>query len=583
MITSAKSFLKKLSLIVAIANCMLSFANLAHAQGDYASKYTNAKSLFRDGKYNLAMESFKALIPYDKNNPYAEYASFYYALSAYHQGYYAVAKDMLNQIRKLYPNWDKLPEVNFWLGKIHFNNRDYFQGMKVFESLQDKKFDADIESVKIKSLTTVSDIETLKMMHEEYPKDAVIARYLAIALTKSVANPDDKKMLEDLVDKFRLKRADFIPEAPKTVFKERYAVSLMLPFMVSTLEPTPGRKRNQLVLDFYEGAKLAVDTLAKQKIDISLRAYDTERNLEKIKRILATEELKNTDLILGPIFPEENKIVQDFSVTQKINVFHPFSNNTELIGLNPHAFLFQPSAEVLGKKSADYMADHARGKKTMVFYGTGKKDSVLAANYTQQARERGLRLLSAVRISNKETKKISDILATATEYDEFKYPSQFTLRKDSVHGIFVASDDPLIYTKVVGAVEMRGDSVLVIGSENWLDDNAIDLEKYQTLKIALASPNYWDVKRPHYKAFEKKFLRTHGRVATNVARMGYELMLFVGNQLKTNGVYFQEGLSQSGILPGYLGQGFDYRATRDNQVVPFSTFKKGEITLIEKR
>jgi hypothetical protein len=551
---------------------------------DHSRQYASAKSFFSDRKYNLAMESFKTLIPYDKNNPYSEYASFYYAMAAYHQGYNAVAKDMFNQIRKLYPNWDRIPEVNFWLGKIHFDNRDYFQGLKIYESIQDKKFEKDIESVKNTSLATVTDVETLKMMHEEYPKDVTIARHLAIALAKSVADEEDKKQLEELIGKFKLKRTDFIPEAPKTVHKDKYAVSLMLPFMVNTLEPTAGRKRNQIVLDFYEGVKLAVDTLAKQKINISLRAYDTERNLDKIKRILETEELKHTDLILGPLFPEENKLVQDFSLAQKINVFHPFSNNTELIGLNPLAFLFQPSAEILGKKSADFVADRVKkGKRTMIFYGTGKKDSVLAANYAQQATEKGLVVLSSEKISNKETRKISDILSTPTEFDEFKYPSQFTLKKDSINSIFVASDDPLIYTKVVGAVEMRGDSVLVLGSEGWLDDNAIDLEKYQTLSIVLSAPNYWDVKKSQYKAFDKKFLKEHGRIASNVARMGYELMMFLGHQLKTNGVYFQDGLVQAGVLPGYLGEGFDYRFSRDNQVIPFTTFKRGELILIEKR
>jgi tetratricopeptide (TPR) repeat protein len=583
MIEQAKLSLKKFSLIVVFVNCLLSVVNDSFGQVDYNRQYTSAKSLFSDKKYNLAMEGFKPLISYDQKNPYSEYASFYYAVAAYHQGYLAVAKDMFNQIRKLYPTWDKLPEVNFWLGKIHFANRDYFQGLKTFESIQDKKYEKDIETVKINSIASIADVETLKMMHEEYSKDPIIAKYLAINLSKSVSDPEDKKQLEELIEKFKLKRTDFIPEAPKTVHKEKYAVSLLLPFMMSTLEPTPGRKRNQIVLDFYEGAKLAVDTLAKQKINISLRAYDTERSLERLKRILDTEELKHTDLILGPLFPEENKMVQDFSVSRKINVFHPFSNNTELIGLNPHAFLFQPSAEVIGKKSADYMADHARGKKTMVFYGPGKKDSVLAANYAQEATQKGMRLLSSVKINNKETKKISDILSTPTEFDEFKYPSQFTLKKDSVHSIFVASDDPLIYTKIVGAVEMRGDSVLVLGSESWLDDNAIDLEKYQTLRIALSAPNHWDVKKAQYKAFDKKFLRAHGRVASNVARMGYELMMFVGHQLKMNGVYFQEGLAQAGVLPGYLGEGFDYRFSRDNQVIPFTTFKRGELTLIEKR
>ncbi len=65
-----------------------------HAQVDYNKQFTNGKQLFREGKYNLAMETLKPLLAYDARNPYGEYASFYYAIAAYHQGYKAVAKEI---------------------------------------------------------------------------------------------------------------------------------------------------------------------------------------------------------------------------------------------------------------------------------------------------------------------------------------------------------------------------------------------------------------------------------------------------------------------------------------------------------
>jgi tetratricopeptide (TPR) repeat protein len=558
-------------------------SNSIFSQIDYNKQFFNAKQLFREGKYNLAMESFKPLIPYDQNNQFSEYSAFYYALSAYRQGYKAVAKDMLNQIKTLHPKWDKLDEVNFWLGKIHFDNRDYFQGLKVFSSIADKKFEKDIEAAKSTHLITITDVETLKMMHEEYPKDEIVVKALANALAKNISNESDKKHLESLIDKFHLKREEYFPEAPKTFHKEKYSVSVLLPFMVNTLEPTPGKKRNQIVLDFYEGMELAIDTLSKQGVNISLRAYDTERSIEKIKKVLQTEELKNTDLIVGPFFPEENKIVQDFSTVNKINTVHPFSNSSETIGLNAHAYLFQPSSETLGRKAAEYLADRVKRKNCLVIYGTNKKDSVMMASFMQKAAEKGLNVVAAQKFSSKEAGKVLALLATPTEYDEFKYPSQFTLKKDSIGSIYVATDEALIYTKVVSGIETRGDSIQVIGSENWLDDHAIDLEKYEALRLVLTAPNYAAVTRPHYQAFLNKFILTHGRTPSTTARMGYEFMLFFGNQLKTNGVYFQDGLSKSEFIPGYLTEGFNYQFGRDNQTVPFVTFRNGLITLIEKR
>lgn len=553
------------------------------AQTDYNRQYASAKALFSEGKYALAMESFKSLITYDQDNPYPEYASFYYALAAYKQGYRSVAKDMLMQIRKLYPEWDKTNEVNFWLGKIHFENGDYFQALRMFGQITDKRFREDIQIVKAQHLSTVSDIETLNMMLEDYPDDRLVAERLATLLASQTNDAENRERLEGLIRQFNLERSRFIPEAPKTIYKDQYSVSLLLPFMVSTLEPTPGRKRNQLVLDFYDGIRLALDTLQKQGVNISLRAYDTERNTGKLGQLLETRELQNTDLIIGPLFPEEIRIVQDFSLKYQVNVVNPFSSNTENIGMNPHAFLFQPSSETLGRKSAEFLASRSRKKNCMVFYGSTPRDSVMAANFLATAPKHGLTIIDSVKVSNQDAHKIIEILASPTEFDEFNYPIEFSLKKDSLSSIFVASDDPLIYSNVVSAVETRGDSILVLGSENWLDDKAIDLEQYQNLGIVLAAPNFSSLNDPDYKAFRRAFINKHGRVPNHFAKTGYEMMLFFGNQLKTNGVYFQEGLSKAGIVPGYLYEGFDYRYTRDNNLIPFIRFKRGELVVIEKR
>lgn len=554
--------------------------NLSAQVVDYKQFYFSGKNFFREGKYNLAMENFKKAIPYDQTNPFSEYASFYYAISAYNQGYMAVSRDMLNQLKSLYPKWDKMDDVNFWLGKIHLETKDYFQGLKLVNAIADKKFQPDITALKQRMVKEVLDAETLRMMSEEYPKDETIAYALAKNLAKNPADPADRALLESVISKFNFKRTDFIVDAPQTFFKEVYSISVLFPFLVNTLDPTPFKKKNQLVLDLYEGMKLAVDTLARQSINISLRAYDTERSAEKIRRILETDELKNTDLIVGAMYSEENKPAQDFSLTNRINIFNPLSNNSENLGANPYAFLFQPSVETIGKKSADFISTAARKKNCMVFYGTSKRDSVLAANFVQKANEKGLKILASQRVAPKEAAKIVTLLATATEHDEFNYPSQFTLKKDSIGSIFVASDDALIYSKVVGSVETRNDSILVVGSETWLDQ--ANFERYQSLGIVLASPNYTDIDNPNYRSFVKKFVHIHGRSPSNYAKLGYEFILFAGQQLKKNGVYFQDAMNKEGFIKGVLVEGYNFQQSHDNQYVPFVRFEKGELIAVGK-
>lgn len=580
--------LSRVFFLALIINCQLSIVNSSYAQTDYKAQYAISKKLYADGKYNLAMESFKKLIPYDQNNPYREYASFYYALSAYNQNFKAVAKDMFGQIKTLYPSWDKIDEVNIWLAKIHFDNKDYFQGLKLLSELKNEKTQKEITDLKKHVLNPVQDIETLKMMLDEYPKDAVIGEKLARELSKNQTQLEDQKLLESLIQKFDLKKAEYITETPETIHKDVYTVSVLFPFVVSTIDVTPTRKRNQFVLDMYEGMLLAVDTLEKQGIKISLRAYDTERSPQRIKSILLMRELKSSDMIVGPLFVEENAMIQEFSHVNQINLFNPISNNYELIKDNFYGFLFQPSYETLGSQSAEYLAATKKNKKCMVFYGDTKRDSTLAAGFITKAQQSGLKVLRTERVSKETSRKILDILATPTEFDEFKYPKQFTLPKDSIGSVFVASEDPLIYTKVISSVETRGDSVTIVGSENWLDQTSIDYSKYETLRIVLYGPNFSADNNPAYQNFQRKFVKEHGRNSsaasyTNYAKIGYDFMLFAGNTLRKHGVYFQDAIKKQKQVPGYLTPGYDFTAGRTNQYVPFIKFQNGKLVLIERK
>src|SRR5258706_2022472 len=82
---------------------------------DFKKEYKRAKELYNEANYSLAMDAFKSLMVYDRNNPYPEYACFYYALSAHRLGFSAISKEMFVQTKKIYSEWDQLDEVDFLL------------------------------------------------------------------------------------------------------------------------------------------------------------------------------------------------------------------------------------------------------------------------------------------------------------------------------------------------------------------------------------------------------------------------------------------------------------------------------------
>jgi hypothetical protein len=101
------------------------------------------------------------------------------------------------------------------------------------------------------------------------------------------------------------------------------------------------------------------------------------------------------------------------------------------------------------------------------------------------------------------------------------------------------------------------------------------------------APNFTAPDNTWYRAFQRGFIHTHGRVSSaspysNYAKIGYDFMLFAGNALKKHGVYFQEGLKDEKKLPAYLSQGVDFKTSRDNACVPFIKFDRGSLKILSQ-
>jgi tetratricopeptide (TPR) repeat protein len=548
---------------------------------DFKKQYRQAKDLFSAGNYSASMDAFMPLMVYDKNNPYPEYANFYYSLSAQRLGFTTLAKQGFLQTKKIYPKWDQLDEVNYWLVKIYLEQKEYFHAWQLAKEIKNPTFTTEIDVLKREALQKVDDVETLKMLREENPQDVEIAFALAKAIGKQVPLVEAGE-LDSVTQQFGWNKSDFIRTSGTAVFKDRYRIALVLPFRTSSLDPGPGRKKSQLTLDMYEGMKLAADSLQLEGINLDLLAYDTDHDIEEIKKLIKEEELKNADLIVGPLFQEDAVFVHEFSQANKINLIaNPLSFNIDMVGKNPYAFLFQPSHATIGEKSAELLASEVTNKYCMVFFGENSKDSAMAASFRQTAQKLGLKVVKAQQVNSETSADILTSLATATQYDEWRNPKQFKLKLDSIGSIFVASDDPLIYTKVINSVETRGDSILVVGQENWLEDNSVDLSKFEKIKVAFASPNFSSLDSKPYHVFRKKFLQQHGVLPSSYAQKGFEFMMVIGHSLKQYGVYFQEGLTKE-RMPGILGSGYLMSPTRDNAVVPFVSFKGGRLELINK-
>lgn len=550
---------------------------------DFRRQYKQAKEYFDRAQFSQAMDAFKPIMVYDRDNPYPEYASFYYALSAQRLGYTSVAKETFLQMKKLYPEWGQLEEVNYWLCKIYFDQGEYFQGLLMASQITHPDFQSGIKDLKRAYLMNVDDPETAKMMLEDYPDDQEVARVLVRALGKQPVHLQETELIDSLCLRYQLSREQLVSvEAPKPIFRDTYRVALIMPFLATSLDPTPIKKRNQFVLDLYDGMRLAADSLNKQGVRLELLAYDNERNGDVTKKLLQKEELTSADVLVGPLFQEESTAVQEFSLANQINlVINPISNNSEFANKNPFAFLFQPSHETVGARSAEWLSTHEKRKTCMVYYGESVKDSVMAFSFIKRALELGIKVVYAEEVRKDATATILTTLATATEFDEWKNPTQFKLKKDSIGSIFVASDEELIFSKVINSVEMRKDSIVVIGHERWIQNTSVDFSKFERTQVHLAAPNFSALTSTAYVDYRKKYLKKHGILPAEYATIGYEFIMTLGKMLSTYGANFLQTMPEGTQVPGVLTQGYTLQPGRDNGTVPFIVFRGGQLVISE--
>ena len=72
------------------------FANTLPAQSQstaQAERFSRGKQLFKQGQYDQAIEYFRPLSRMSQGNPYVEYASFYFGLSALKDGQSQMAEN----------------------------------------------------------------------------------------------------------------------------------------------------------------------------------------------------------------------------------------------------------------------------------------------------------------------------------------------------------------------------------------------------------------------------------------------------------------------------------------------------------
>src|SRR3989338_2080872 len=109
--------------------------------------------------------------------------------------------------------------------------------------------------------------------------------------------------------------------------KEEYNIALMLPFYLDGGEA--GFK--DVATEFYMGVELAIDSLEKMGFKAKMYVYDAKNDSAAIMALLKKPEMKQMDLIFGPLIPQGADQVAAWYKTNGIRMVCPSASNSTIL------------------------------------------------------------------------------------------------------------------------------------------------------------------------------------------------------------------------------------------------------------
>ena len=159
------------------------------------------------------------------------------------------------------------------------------------------------------------------------PQKEEIAKTASIIIKEEKISPKEEKEVVDTI----VPATDTLPAtATDTIVPDTRRVvelALMLPFESQQTKRSGNAER---MMEFYQGALLALHDLQNDSTLYRLRVYDTERSERKVQALCDSTELDSVKAILGLVYPIQIERMATWCDVHQVPLFLPFSDDIDL-------------------------------------------------------------------------------------------------------------------------------------------------------------------------------------------------------------------------------------------------------------
>jgi ABC-type branched-subunit amino acid transport system substrate-binding protein len=313
--------------------------------------------------------------------------------------------------------------------------------------------------------------------------------------------------------------------------KNSYDLAILLPFFASQYtEGVPTQAKSQFALDFYAGAKLAIDTLSTSPLSMKVSVLDSKGSSD-FNAVMARYDVSRADVILGPVEKENVPAAMEFANRNQKIVFSPYFPTGDVENANPYFLQVKPSL----RTHCENIVRHLRTRfktEQVVLVGRQKdmetsrfklfQDANSALNQTQYGGR-----FDEWAIED-ETNFSIDAYIQSTGQTVFVVPSW--------NEFFVSS-----LLKKIAASPKRA-NIAVYGMPQWMDFDKSLTNLYANLGVRVSSSTFINGGSEEVKNFRDKFYRKYSKMPTSDAFLGYDCMMYLGKMMMQYGTAFPQYL-----------------------------------------
>jgi LysM repeat protein len=326
--------------------------------------------------------------------------------------------------------------------------------------------------------------------------------------------------------------------------KSVYKIALLLPFYIeeneeivtSALQQKEIYPKSKYAVEFYHGVVLALDSLSNQDVNFELLVYDTKgQDSISTRKALKKIDIEKVDLIIGPLYYSNFEVASQFALERNIPIISPVKQNNKILLGNQFVFKAVPSKMSILKHIAHLAVDSFSTNNNLItIEHITSKEKSLADAYIKDYNELMMNKTDTLIYSS--IKKVQ--LSNAQEII-------FSLNKLTNNVMFVPSSNSTfvtnlfsVLTNVLTTKDYKSCKVTLIGLEEWLQFDNIDLEYFQTLNVYLPINQFIDYENESVVTMINKYYESTKTYPSNSSFLGFDIAYYFGNKLKTNGNVF---------------------------------------------